>query len=180
MAGVTTWLLYLAPLVRDLVIMVNFWIEGSFTGSAGTTYNYEDGVLRNVGGFLFVWLCVNVGISFLWNAWRFAYKEPFDLTSLMLYIFALSAVFSYAHFTNQDYRELDGRDIGFWNTLNNIKTLGNQPEASPSAEAVSWALTEMFMYTLVVIDFVHCLGQHPLRARSEKGEPEEGKTLLGI
>jgi len=147
-----------APLVRDLVLIVNAFIEGSFTGSAGTGYGYGQNTLRNVGGFIFVWLCVNTGISLLWNAWLISNSRPFDTTSLLLYAFSVTAVAQYGKFIDLDYvEEGQGREIGFWNTLNNIQTLGNTPQDPVSAEAISWALVEMFVYTLVIIDFVYSM-----------------------
>lgn len=154
-----TFLLNLIGIVRDLVLIVLVFIEGSFTNSAGRHYAFGDS--EGVGGFIFVWLCANVGLSALRNVFSCCFSSllgEFDMTSFLLYLFSLVAVAQYAHFIDLDYKELgNGDDKGFWATLNSIRTLGNEPQQPVDAEAISWALVELFVYTLVVLDLVWCV-----------------------
>ena len=149
----------IVALIRDLVIIALNIGEGSFTGSAGT--KYEVGDSRNIGGFIFVWLCVNLGIGVARNLFCpcSTMLGEIDLTSVLVYSCSVLAVAQYGRFIDLDYIELGttGQSVGFWGELNRIQTLGNTPDQPPSAKAVSWALVELFVYTLIVIDSIYCV-----------------------
>lgn len=154
----TQFVVNLLGVLRDFVMVYLVFIEGSFTNSSGRHYAFGD--FENVGGFIFGWLCANFILGLLRNIGCIFFRTlgAFDPTSTLLYLFAFVAVWQYAHFINLDYVELgEGEDVGFWETLNAIKTLGNHPRQFVEAEAISWAMVEMFVYIMIVADFVYCV-----------------------
>ena len=142
-------------LSRDVVFIFLLFLETSFTGSAGTTYNFLDVPYGAV--VYFVWITINMVISFIYNilALHRNVTRQADFTSFWYYFFAWLALYQYGRQTAIDYKELgDYHDI--WWVFSNIQTMGNDPLAKVAAEPIHWALTELFIYVLIVQDFVYC------------------------
>lgn len=142
-------------LARDVVFIFFLFLETSFTGSAGTTYNFL-GVPYGAVVY-FVWITINMIISFIYNilALHRNVTRQADFTSFWYYFFAWLALYQYGRQTAIDYKELgDYHDI--WWVFSNIQTMGNDPLAKVAAEPIHWAMTELFIYVLIVQDFVYC------------------------
>lgn len=142
-------------LSRDVVFIFLLFLETSFTGSAGTTYNFL-GVPYGAVVY-FVWITINMIISFVYNiiALHRNVTRQADFTSFWYYFFAWLALYQYGRQTAIDYKELgDYHDI--WWVFSNIQTMGNDPLAKVAAEPIHWAMTELFIYVLIVQDFVYC------------------------
>jgi hypothetical protein len=147
-------------IARDAVVIAIIMGEGSFTGSAGRHYGLDEHDAA-IGLFYWWYLLTNTAAAYVRNiaalltrGRRFGTCDP---TSALLYTFAFLAVHQYAVFTSLDYVEsatLPSQTM--WDALRKISTLGNEPRLPVPAEAISWALVEMFAYALVVCDIVYC------------------------
>ena len=130
-------------------------LEMSFTGSAGTTYKFLDVPYGAI--VYFFWITMNMTISLVYNVVALHKKNRLkaDFTSFWYYFFAWLALYQYGRQTAIDYKELgDYHDI--WWVFSNIQTMGNDPLAKVAAEPIHWAITELFIYVLIVQDFVYC------------------------
>ena len=144
------------PLVRDVVFIFLLFLETSFTGSAGTSYNFL-GVPYGAVVY-FVWITINMIISLLYNVialHKDNVKLKADFTSFWYYFFAWLALYQYGRQTAIDYQE-SGNYHDIWWVFSNIQTMGNDPLAKVAAEPIHWAMTELFIYVLIVQDFVYC------------------------
>ena len=150
--------------LRGLPLLFLMIGESSFAGSAGTQYYLDKKGTVRIGLLLFWYLFVAAILSGLLNIVRIFLGPKalgsVDLTSTMLYGFAASAVASYGRFISLDYVEAGVTDPNvqtMWGVLQSISTLGNEPRSTVPAEAISWALVEMFAYLLVLLDTTYCL-----------------------
>lgn len=143
-------------LLRDFLFLCLLFFETSFTGSAGTSYKFATGVPYG-GTVYFVYFLINAIISLCYNilALHRNVTRQADFTSFWYYFFAWLALYQYGRQTAIDYKELgDYHDI--WWVFSNIQTMGNDPLAKVAAEPIHWAMTELFIYVLIVQDFVYC------------------------
>lgn len=142
-------------LLRDFIFIFLLFFETSFTGSAGTTYKIY-GISYGAAVY-FLWFTFNMLISLGYNILalhRFSRIKP-DFTSFWYYAFASLAIYQYGRQTAIDYQELgDYRNI--WSAFSNIQTMGNNPTEPVPAEPIHWAMTELFVYVLVIQDFIYC------------------------
>ena len=137
-------------LILDFIFLIFILGEASFTGSAGTNYyvELEGEKTAMTGRFYFVWfVCVAAIQVFFCN-----YKTA----AATCFIHAICAVFiyQYGHFIALDYEELGMENPGWWNTLHNISTLGNEPRGFVESEAIHWAIVEAVVVALVCLDAV--------------------------
>lgn len=148
-------LVQLLPLLRDFIFIFFLFFESSFTGSGGTSYKFFD--LSYGGELYFFWFLINTIISFSYNVMALHRQSTrkSDFTSFFYYFFSWLAVYQYGRQTAIDYQEL-GVNRNLWWALSNIETLGNSPSAYVESEPVHWAMVELFVYSLVIQDFIYC------------------------
>lgn len=141
-------LLMIFQFLVDFVFLCFIFGEASFTGSAGTNYYIEiDGVKHGMAGdWYFIWF-VSVAAAQLF----FCNYKTAPVT-FFLHVMAAVFVAQFGMFTNQDYLELNGTDVGWWATLKDVSTMGNTPREFVPAEAIHWAMVEAVVIVLVIID----------------------------
>ena len=139
-------------IIIDTVFLIFIAGEASFTGSAGTRYYIGDTTYG--AGAYFVYfvsaIAATLGLQL--------YKAKYDLVPVFLYAMAVFFISQYGRFIDLDYIEANRTSLGWWGTLNNISTLGNQPWESPTSEAVHWAIVEAVVVVIVCVDVAHQLG----------------------
>jgi hypothetical protein len=148
---------YSVGLFADGILWCFFASEGSFIGTAGTSYKYTWG--DPYGGQLYFWWCViamliQVGV----NIMAVRYSQSIDVLSFCCALVGFVAVAHHGYMTEQDYLELN-QSKGFWEVLNTIPTMGNTPSEPVAAEAIHWAMVEMFVMVFVTIDALYCISQ---------------------
>ena len=148
---------YCIGLVADLILWCFFSGEGSFIGTAGTSYKYSWG--DPYGGQLYLWWSVAaMTVHLCLNIIAARYRQPIDVLSFCCALVSFVAVVHHGFMTEQDYLELN-QSKGFWEVLKNIPTMGNTPSEPVPAEAIHWAMVEMFVMVFVTIDALYCILQ---------------------
>jgi len=136
--------------VLDIIFLAFIIGEASFTGSAGTNYYIEiDGTKHGMAGdWYFIWFVTVASIQLFFCNYKTAPATFF------LHLAGAIFVAQYGFFTALDYKELNGTDISWWDTLKDISTMGNTPRAYVPSEAIHWAIVEAVVIVLVIIDAV--------------------------
>lgn len=133
----------------DFIFLCIIFGEASFTGSAGTNYYIEiQGNKHAMGGdFYFIWFVSVTAIQLFFCNYKTA---P---VTFLLHGIGTVFITQYGMFNALDYLELpNGTDIGWWQSLKDVSTMGNEPRQFVPAEAIHWAIVEAVVIVLVVID----------------------------
>ena len=144
--------MFIFNIAIDITFLLLIAGEASFTGSAGTRYYIGDNTTYGAGAYL-VFFIVAVAIT----AAIQLYRANYDLVPIFLYSIASFFISQYGRFIDLDYVEANKTSLGWWGTLNNISTLGNEPWNPPTSEAVHWAIVEAVIVVIVCIDVAHQL-----------------------